>query len=148
MNATLFKNVHVLDVRAGQLLEDHQVLVEGDAIRELSDRPITATTARVIDGGGRTLMPGLIDCHVHVTFSQTNLGFKGTTVTHGRARGVVVATGTGTELGTVAGLLNDAMDRGTPLQLRLARFSKQLSLIVLLICAALFGFGLGRVIEL
>ena len=74
MNATLFKNVHVLDVRAGQLLEDHQVLVEDDAIRELSDRPITATTARVIDGGGRTLMPGLIDCHVHVTFSQTNLG--------------------------------------------------------------------------
>ena len=48
----------------------------------------------------------------------------------------------------MAGLLNDAMDRGTPLQLRLARFSKQLSLIVLLICAALFGFGLGRVIEL
>ena len=73
MNATLFKNVHVLDVRAGQLLEDHQVLVEDDAIRELSDRPITATTARVIDGGGRTLMPGLIDCHVHVTFSATNL---------------------------------------------------------------------------
>ena len=73
MNATLFKNVHVLDVRAGQLLEDHQVLIEGDAIRELSDRPITATTARVIDGGGRTLMPGLIDCHVHVTFSATNL---------------------------------------------------------------------------
>ena len=72
---------------------------------------------------------------------RINLGFKGTTVTHGRARGVVVATDMGTELGTVAGLLNDAMDRGTPLQLRLARFSKQLSLIVLLICAALFGFG-------
>ena len=54
---------------------------------------------------------------------------------------MAVATGMGTELGKVAGLLNDAMDRGTPLQLRLARFSKQLSLIVLLICAALFGFG-------
>ena len=79
---------------------------------------------------------------------RINLGFKGTTVTHGRARGVVVATGMGAELGKVGGLLNDAMDRGTPLQLRLARFSKQLSLIVLLICAALFGFGLGRVIEL
>ena len=72
---------------------------------------------------------------------RSNLGFKGTTVTHGRARGVVVATDMGTELGNVAGLLNDAMDRGTPLQLRLARFSKQLSLIVLLNCAALFGFG-------
>ena len=74
MSLTLFKNVHVLDVRAGRLLEDHQVLVEGDTIRELSDRPLTARSARVIDGGGRTLMPGLIDCHVHVTFSQTNLG--------------------------------------------------------------------------
>ena len=57
---------------------------------------------------------------------------------------MAVATGMGTELGKVAGLLNDAMDRGTPLQLLLARFSKELSLIVLLICAALFGFGLLR----
>lgn len=73
MSLTLFKNVHVLDVRAGRLLEDHQVLVEGGTIRELSDRPIAAATAQVIDGDGRTLMPGLIDCHVHVTFSATNL---------------------------------------------------------------------------
>ncbi len=75
---------------------------------------------------------------------RVNLGFKGTTVTHGRARGVVVATGMATELGKVAGLLGDTMDRATPLQQRLARFSKQLSLIVLLISAALFGFGLLR----
>ena len=73
MSLTLFKNVHVLDVRAGRLLEDHQVLVEGDTIRELSGRPITTQSAHVIDGGGRTLMPGLIDCHAHVTFSATNL---------------------------------------------------------------------------
>ena len=73
MSLTLFKNVHVLDVRAGRLLENHQVLVEGDTIRELSGRPITTSAAQVIDGGGRTLMPGLIDCHVHVTFSATNL---------------------------------------------------------------------------
>ncbi|MBS0401035.1 MAG: amidohydrolase family protein [Proteobacteria bacterium] len=74
MSPTLFKNVHVLDVRQGALLEAHEVLVEGDAIREVSDTPITRPGARVIDGGGRTLMPGLIDCHVHVTFSHTNLG--------------------------------------------------------------------------
>ncbi len=75
---------------------------------------------------------------------RVNLAFKGTTVAHGRAQGVVVATGMGTELGKVAGLLGDAMDRSTPLQQRLARFSKQLSVLVLLICAALFGFGLLR----
>lgn len=74
MSLILFKNVHVLDVRRGVLLPDHAVLVEGDAIRELSDKPIASPSARVIDGGRRTLMPGLIDCHAHVTFSQTNLG--------------------------------------------------------------------------
>ena len=79
MSLTLFKNVHVLDVRAGRLLEDHQVLVEGDTIRELSGRPITTSAAQVIDGGGRTLMPGLIDCTVHVTFSATNLALRAQT---------------------------------------------------------------------
>ncbi|MFT3778714.1 MAG: hypothetical protein QM772_10660 [Ottowia sp.] len=74
MSLTLFSNVHVLDVRAGRRLEDHHVRVEGNTVREVSDRPIATTAARVIDGRGRTLMPGLIDCHVHVTFSQTNLG--------------------------------------------------------------------------
>ncbi|QTD45354.1 metal-dependent hydrolase family protein [Ottowia testudinis] len=74
MNATLFKNVHVLDVRAGRLLENHHVLVEGEAIREISDRPLSCSAARTIDGAGRTLMPGLIDCHVHVTASHINFG--------------------------------------------------------------------------
>jgi imidazolonepropionase-like amidohydrolase len=74
MSLTLLHNVHLLDVRAGELRPDMQVLVEGDTVREVSDRPLHASTARRIDGGGRTLMPGLIDCHVHVTFSQTNLG--------------------------------------------------------------------------
>ncbi len=74
MRPTLFTNVHVLDMRAGRLLQDQQVLVEDGTIRALSGQAIAANDARVIDGGGRTLMPGLIDCHVHVTFSATNLG--------------------------------------------------------------------------
>ena len=75
---------------------------------------------------------------------RLNMAFKGTTVTHGRARGLVVATGMGTELGKVANLMGDALDRRTPLQQRLARFSKQLSFVILAICAAMFGMGLLR----
>jgi imidazolonepropionase-like amidohydrolase len=50
------------------------VLVEGGAIREVSDRVITGTDARRIDVAGRTLMPGLIDLHMHAFASSTNLG--------------------------------------------------------------------------
>src|SRR5262249_58325281 len=49
------------------------VVVEGDRIREVSARPIAARNPVVIDCGGRTLMPGLIDCHVHVFLSEVNI---------------------------------------------------------------------------
>lgn len=74
MSLTLFTDVHVLDLQAGALREAHHVLVERGVVREVSDRPLRADAARVVAGRGRTLMPGLIDCHAHVTFSQTNLG--------------------------------------------------------------------------
>lgn len=51
----------------------HHVLVEGDTIREVSDNPITASGAETCDLKGRTLMPGLIDCHVHVLATTLNL---------------------------------------------------------------------------
>ena len=49
------------------------MLVEGDTIREVSAKPIKAAKADVIDCKGRTLMPGLIDCHVHAMLSEVNI---------------------------------------------------------------------------
>src|SRR5215472_2562816 len=66
MTAMIFANAAVLDGISGKRREDHHVLVEGKHIRELSDRPITSAAATTIDLDGRTLMPGLIDAHVHV----------------------------------------------------------------------------------
>ena len=74
---------------------------------------------------------------------RLNMAFKGTTATHGRARGLVVATGMHTELGKVAQLLN-GQERGTPLQRRLAAFGKRLALVVLGICAIVFVAGVLR----
>lgn len=74
---------------------------------------------------------------------RTNMAFKGTTATHGRARGLVVATGMRTELGKVATLL-DTGDRSTPLQLRLAAFGKRLAMAVLGICLVIFVVGVLR----
>ncbi|WP_342132954.1 cation-translocating P-type ATPase [Hydrogenophaga sp. OTU3427] len=74
---------------------------------------------------------------------RLNMAFKGTTATHGRARGLVVATGMVTELGRVAQLL-DQDERSTPLQRRLAAFGQRLALAVLAICAVIFGVGVLR----
>jgi len=52
---------------------DGHVLVEDGIIRDVEARPIAATDRQVIDLHGRTLMPGLIDCHVHVVASMMNL---------------------------------------------------------------------------
>ncbi len=70
----LFRNATILDGTHDAALEGYDVLVEGGTIREVSDRPLTASSARVIDLAGRTLMPGLIDCHVHVIATIPDLG--------------------------------------------------------------------------
>lgn len=80
----------------------------------------------------------------HALGDRLNMAFKGTTATHGRARGLVVATGMATELGKVAGLLDRDMDRSTPLQRRLAEFGKRLALAVMAICAVIFLVGVLR----
>src|SRR5271165_1386446 len=66
MAAIIFANCAVLDGTNRERREDCHVLVEGDRIREVSDRPIASAAAERVDLQGCTLMPGLIDAHVHV----------------------------------------------------------------------------------
>ena len=66
---TLFTKVHVFDGVNEDLIENAFVLVEGNLIRAVSTNPIDAPQAKVIDGGGRTLMPGLIDSHSHLNMT-------------------------------------------------------------------------------
>ena len=70
MTQLLFRNLELLDPRWDAPRGGHEVLVEGDIIREVSPRPIKAPTASVVDCGRKTLMPGLIDSHVHVFLSE------------------------------------------------------------------------------
>ena len=61
----LLRNAAVLDTEAGLLLPEQDVLLRDGVIAELG-RGLHRPEARPIALGGRTLMPGLIDCHVHV----------------------------------------------------------------------------------
>jgi imidazolonepropionase-like amidohydrolase len=71
--AILFRNLKLLDPRWTAARGGHEVLIEGATIKEVSDKAIKASSARIVDCGGRTLMPGLIDCHVHVFLSEVNI---------------------------------------------------------------------------
>ncbi len=62
---TLINNVNIFDGENEKLIENANVLIEGNLIKTISTSPIKAKGATVIDGGGRTLMPGLTDAHWH-----------------------------------------------------------------------------------
>jgi imidazolonepropionase-like amidohydrolase len=67
----LFENVRVFDGKTSTLSEPFNVLVKGNVIERISTSPIAAeANATVIAGGGRTLMPGLIDNHWHAALAR------------------------------------------------------------------------------
>src|SRR6201994_2125054 len=73
MSAYHFKNFEMLDPDAGELRGGHELVVEGGIIKEVSDRPIKLADTNVVDCGGRTIIPGLIDSHVPVVLSAVVL---------------------------------------------------------------------------
>jgi imidazolonepropionase-like amidohydrolase len=66
MESYVFENARILDGSSDEGEHDRFVRVAGPLIEEVSDRPIKDAHARHIDLRGKTLMPGLIDCHVHI----------------------------------------------------------------------------------
>lgn len=73
---------------------------------------------------------------------RANLVHLGTSVTGGRARAVVIATGMETEIGRIAGMIQTVPTEKTPLQKKLDRLGKQLGALALLACAIIFALGI------
>lgn len=145
------------------VLRDHQFLkiaaseiVPGDII-ELQAGDIVPADARLLSlsslkmdessltGESQTTEKKTAPIQEHnlVPGDQLNMVFKGTIVTNGNAEAVVTAIGMETELGKIAGMLEGASQK-TPLQKRLLVFSRQLAVLVILICVVVFGFGIWR----
>lgn len=69
---------------------------------------------------------------------RTNMAFSSTFITNGRAKGIVVSVGKGTEVGKIAKMLNDTPRKRTPLQNRLAYLSKIVSILAFIIATIIF----------
>jgi P-type Ca2+ transporter type 2C len=145
---------HARVIRDGQAsIVDSTELVQGDLVEMEAgnivpaDLRLVSLSSLIIDEAALTgesqpvskKIVALTDATVSLG-DRTNMAYKGTLVTRGRALGLVVATGMETELGRIASLLSDEEGK-TPLQKRLAQFGKKLALAVLAICAIIFVTG-------
>ncbi|MEO7399704.1 MAG: cation-translocating P-type ATPase [Polaromonas sp.] len=148
--ATVLREGQVQQVPASALVPGDIVLLEaGNQVP--ADLRLIKIAQLKVDESALTGESITVDKHtdvltgmVHALGDRLNMAFKGTTATHGRGKGLVVATGMATELGKVAGLLKQDSDRSTPLQQRLAAFGKRIALAVLAICAVIFVVGVLR----
>jgi imidazolonepropionase-like amidohydrolase len=69
----VIRNAHLFDSAAGSFRPRSTIVIEGARIVAVTQEPVTVDDATVIDAGGRAVLPGLIDAHVHVTATSHDL---------------------------------------------------------------------------
>ncbi len=73
---------------------------------------------------------------------RVNMLFSSSLVTYGRGKGIVVETGMNTEVGKIAGMINEVEDQETPLQTKLNKLGKTLGIVAIIACIIIFAIGL------
>ncbi len=127
----------IIDVEAGDRVPADARLIQATSLRT-QEAALTGESTPV-EKSGETLAEG------DLPFAdQRNMLFLGTTVTGGKGRALVVATGIKTELGRIATLMTTVPVEPTPLQRRLEQFGQVLLLLSLGIVAVVFALGLWR----
>ncbi len=147
-NASVIRDGAVLSVKASDLVPGDLVILEaGDFVP--ADIRLTQAASLKIEEATLTgeSLPVEKDADTVLPedtplAERINMAYSGTNVTYGRAHGIVCFTGMETQIGKIAGALNEAKEGDTPLQKRLNSLSKILSFAVLAVAAIVFGIGL------
>lgn len=141
-------NIHTIN--ASELVMGDTVLLEAGNLVSADLRLIESKQLKIDEStltGESVTVEKQTDIIPHINAQlgdRTCLAYKGTVVTHGRGRGLVVATGMRTELGKIASLLGDGDQSRTPMQKRLADFGKKLAMAAIAICTLVFVIGIIR----
>jgi Ca2+-transporting ATPase len=148
--AHVLRDGQVQAVDAAELVPGDVVLLEAGNVVPADLRIIEAARLKIDESAltGESVavekQTGALADAVIPLGDRTCLAYKGTIVTFGRARGLVVATGMDSELGRIAAMLGEEAATKTPMQKRLAVFGKRLALAALAICVLVFIVGLLR----
>src|SRR5262250_2704597 len=70
------KAARALDARAGTMINNAVIIIEGDRIKEVGAGLAVPANAEVVDLGSKTVLPGLTDCHTHLTFEPNQMGYS------------------------------------------------------------------------
>lgn len=142
----VIRNGKQTDIEASQLVPGDLVVLESGNIIPADIRFAETHTLKV-DESSLTGESANVEKHTdplpegdYPLGDRLNMGYKGTSVTNGRAQGYVVATGMRTELGKIARMIQTENVQ-TPLQRRLEGFGKRLTLIILGLCVVFFITG-------
>lgn len=149
LNSLVRRNGKLIEIASSELVIGDMVILEtGDIVP--ADIRLTETHSLKLEESSLTGESYAVDKQTHQLHlenlpigDRNNMAFKSTIVSYGRGEGIVVATGMNTEIGRIAQLLQEE-ENLTPLQIKLANFTKKLSLIILVICAIVFVLGLLR----
>ncbi len=148
-HTTVVRDGKAENIAAGELVPGDVVLLEAGDLVPADLRLMEAHSLRIEEASltGESVpvdksIEKLSDADLP-TGDRLNMAYKGTLITAGRGTGLVIATGMHTEIGKIAGMLQEK-EVQTPLQQRMNDFGKKLSYLILLICAALFIAGLFR----
>ncbi|WNS42888.1 cation-translocating P-type ATPase [Paenibacillus sp. MMS20-IR301] len=148
--AKVLRDGNLLSVPARELVRGDIVLLEAGDYVPADGRVIESGSLR-IDEGMLTGESEAVEKHIQQIAQEAPLGdrrnmaFSGSLVVYGRGTLVITGTALGTELGKIAGLIESAEAKQTPLQRKLESFGKKLGIAVLLLSVLIFSIQAARV---
>lgn len=149
-NARVMRDGQKMEVPATELVPGDILLLEAGDVTAADGRVLENHSLQVSESAltGESENVNKIDTPIDQEElplgDRLNMVYSSSLVSYGRAVVLVTGTGMQTEIGKIADLMESAQEKATPLQRSLDDFSKKLSIIIMIICAIVFGLGVWR----
>ena len=149
-NARVIRDGQKMEVPAAELVPGDILLLEAGDVTAADGRVLENHSLQVSESAltGESENVNKIDTPIEQDElplgDRLNMVYSSSLVSYGRAVVLVTGTGMQTEIGKIGDLMESAQEKATPLQRSLDDFSKKLSIIIMVICAIVFGLGVWR----